>query len=136
MWIRYKLHFEVESEAELEKRKLKAKRNILKPLPEEETEYCVLDFYPLVDLLPWQCPGHSFPPIHIRELDIPKRPMWSGSDTKEDVEQRERMYFEKYLERIHSWSFGQHWHGAQLSYFEHNLEVGTVTHALDGLVIM
>lgn len=52
-------------------------------------------------------------------LDIPKRPPWSYSMTKEEVESQEEAMFEDYLQRIYS----QH-KPERLSYFEHNLEVG------------
>ena len=51
-------------------------------------------------------------------LDIPKRPPWSYSMTKEQVEAQEEAMFEEYLKKIYS----QH-KPERLSYFEHNLEV-------------
>eukprot|EP00842_Homolaphlyctis_polyrhiza_P002365 jgi/Hompol1/3129/HPOL_006365-RA len=51
-------------------------------------------------------------------IDFPKRPPWSQSDSKEDLEQREQAYFQSWLESIYS-----RFDPAELSYFEHNLEV-------------
>lgn len=51
-------------------------------------------------------------------LDIPKRPPWSYSMTKQQVEHQEEAMFEDYLQKIYS----QH-KPERLSYFEHNLEV-------------
>lgn len=51
-------------------------------------------------------------------LDIPKRPPWNYSMTKEMVEGQEEAMFEKYLRNIYS-----SYKSGGLSYFEHNLEV-------------
>ena len=51
-------------------------------------------------------------------LDIPKRPPWSYSMSKEELERQEEAMFKDYLEKIYS----QH-RAERLSYFEHNLEV-------------
>ena len=52
------------------------------------------------------------------ELDIPKRPPWSYSMNKDQVERQEEEMFEKYLHNIYSKHKPE-----ELSYFEHNLEV-------------
>ena len=51
-------------------------------------------------------------------LDIPKRPPWDYSMTKEQVERQEEAMFSRYLHNIHS-----KYQKEDLSYFEHNLEV-------------
>ena len=51
-------------------------------------------------------------------LDIPRRPPWNYSMTKEMVEGQEEAMFEKYLRDIYS-----SYKSEDLSYFEHNLEV-------------
>lgn len=52
------------------------------------------------------------------ELDIPKRPPWSYSMSKAEVERQEEAMFESYLKNIYSKHDPQ-----RLSFFEHNLEV-------------
>ena len=52
------------------------------------------------------------------DLDIPRRPPWSYSMTKEQLDQQEQSAFQDYLSRIHSNHRPQ-----DLSLFEHNLEV-------------
>ena len=51
-------------------------------------------------------------------LDIPRRPPWTYEMSKEELETTEEREFEAYLKKIHS-----KYTMAQLSYFEHNLEV-------------
>ena len=51
-------------------------------------------------------------------LDIPRRPPWSYSMTKDQLDQQELAMFQDYLSRIHSNHQPQ-----DLSLFEHNLEV-------------
>ena len=51
-------------------------------------------------------------------LDIPHRPPWSYSMTKQQLDQQEESAFQDYLSRIHS-----NHHPHELSLFEHNLEV-------------
>ena len=51
-------------------------------------------------------------------LDIPHRPPWSYSMSKQQVERQEEIAFQEYLSRIHS----SH-RPNELSLFEHNLEV-------------
>jgi hypothetical protein len=51
------------------------------------------------------------------DLDIPRRPPWSYSMTKEQLDQQEQSAFQDYLSRIHSNHRPQ-----DLSLFEHNLE--------------
>ena len=50
-------------------------------------------------------------------LDLPHRPPWTYSTTKEELDKREAAAFAAYLHDIHS-KYGH----SQLSYFEHNLE--------------
>nr|KAJ3418968.1 Guanine nucleotide-binding-like protein 1 [Polyrhizophydium stewartii] len=51
-------------------------------------------------------------------IDFPKRPPWSAGDTRDDLEQRERAYFDVWLRGVYD-----RFDPAELSYFEHNLEV-------------
>jgi len=51
-------------------------------------------------------------------LDIPTRPPWDYSQTKEELEKNEEEAFEKYLDNIYS-----KYPGERLNYFEHNLNV-------------
>ena len=51
-------------------------------------------------------------------LDIPHRPPWSYSMTKQQLDKQEESAFQDYLSRIHS-----NHHPHELSLFEHNLEV-------------
>ncbi|CAI8039056.1 Guanine nucleotide-binding protein-like 1 [Geodia barretti] len=97
---RYKLHFQRESAEEIERRKLRAQTQPLAPVPESEMEVSVEDIYR---------PGS--------DLDIPRRPPWSYSMTKEQLDQQEQSAFQDYLSRIHSNHRPQ-----DLSLFEHNLE--------------
>ena len=62
-------------------------------------------------------------------LDIPKRPPWSYSMTKEQVESQEEAMFEDYLQKIYS-----QYNPNRLSYFEHNLEVRIAAAAIHVLV--
>ncbi len=50
-------------------------------------------------------------------LDIPIRPKWDFNMSKEELEARERAYFQKYLEKVFE-NFNEN----SLSYFELNLE--------------
>jgi hypothetical protein len=97
---RYKLHLQRESAEEIERRTLKAQTQPLVPVPESEMEVSVEDIYR---------PGS--------DLDIPRRPPWSYSMTKEQLDQQEQSAFQDYLSRIHSNHRPQ-----DLSLFEHNLE--------------
>ena len=51
-------------------------------------------------------------------LDMPKRPTWKYTMSKEQLEQKEENYFKDYLNKIH-----ENFSDKTLSYFEHNLEV-------------
>ena len=51
-------------------------------------------------------------------LDMPKRPPWKYSMSKEQVERSEREMFENFLDKI----YGEY-KLSELSYFERNLEV-------------
>lgn len=57
-------------------------------------------------------------------LDIPKRPPWSHTMSKVQVERQEEAMFERFLKEVYS----RH-RPEELSYFEHNLEVGFQLHA-------
>lgn len=57
-------------------------------------------------------------------LDIPHRPPWSYSMTKQQLDKQEESAFQDYLSRIHS-----NHHPHELSLFEHNLEVQTPLYA-------
>ena len=54
-------------------------------------------------------------------LDMPKRPKWNYGMSKQQLEQKEEIYFKNYLKNIYS-GFGE----KSLSYFEHNLEVSAI----------
>ena len=58
------------------------------------------------------------------ELDIPRRPQWTYSMTKQQLDTQEESTFHDYLSRIHSSHRPQ-----ELSHFEHNLEVHVYTRA-------
>ncbi|XP_077986081.1 guanine nucleotide-binding protein-like 1 [Glandiceps talaboti] len=96
---RYRLHFERESKTEVAERKKKATEPF-QTLPEEMLEVDIDDIYR---------PGSV--------LDMPKRPPWNYSLSKEQVENREEKYFLEYLENIYEKHSPK-----ELSYFEHNLE--------------
>ncbi|XP_006818416.1 guanine nucleotide-binding protein-like 1 [Saccoglossus kowalevskii] len=96
---RFRLHFERESKVELSERKKRASEPFLM-LSEENLEVDIDDIYK---------PGSV--------LDMPKRPPWEYSLTKEQVEKREEIYFNEYLENIYD-----KYTPKELSYFEHNLE--------------
>ena len=51
-------------------------------------------------------------------LDMPKRPPWNYSMTKQQVERTEEEMFENFLEKIYD-----EYKLSELSYFERNLEV-------------
>ena len=51
-------------------------------------------------------------------LDMPKRPPWKYSMTKQQVERTEEEMFENFLEKIYD-----EYKLSELSYFERNLEV-------------
>ncbi|XP_070531725.1 guanine nucleotide-binding protein-like 1 isoform X2 [Ptychodera flava] len=96
---RYRLHFERESKTEIAERKKKAIEPF-QTLPEEMLEVDIEDIYK---------PGSV--------LDMPKRPPWNYSLSKDQVEKRENAYFMEYLEHIYD-----KYSPKELSYFEHNLE--------------
>lgn len=96
---RYRLHFLKESRSELERRKALAQQPY-QTLPEEALEVDMDDIYK---------PGSV--------LDMPKRPRWDYSMTKEQLEAKEEAYFKEYLEKIMS-----EYKPSELSYFELNLE--------------
>ncbi|XP_038063800.1 guanine nucleotide-binding protein-like 1 [Patiria miniata] len=96
---RFRLHFEKDSRAEVERRK-KQSMQPFEILPEEALEVDLGDIYQ---------PGSV--------LDMPKRPTWNYSLSKEQVEAREEAMFQEYLHNIFS-----KYSSRQLSYFEINLE--------------
>uniref|UniRef100_A0A131YS40 Guanine nucleotide-binding protein-like 1 n=1 Tax=Rhipicephalus appendiculatus TaxID=34631 RepID=A0A131YS40_RHIAP len=96
---RYCLQFRRETPQELEKRKRRA-REPYTPLDESALEVSPEQFF---------LPGSA--------LDMPKRPPWNRSMSKEALEAREAQYFREYLDKIEN-SFAD----KELSYFELNLE--------------
>ncbi|XP_076342492.1 nucleostemin 4 isoform X2 [Tachypleus tridentatus] len=96
---RYRLHFKKESNQEIQKRKELA----MKPyevLSQEALEVSYEDIF---------LPGSG--------LDMPKRPPWNYSMSKEQLEAREQKYFREYIQKIE-----QEFKSEELSYFEMNLE--------------
>ncbi|KAI8612524.1 hypothetical protein BC830DRAFT_1231146 [Chytriomyces sp. MP71] len=51
-------------------------------------------------------------------ISFPRRPPWHRSESKETVEEREQLLFDAWIKRVY-----QEWDPAELSYFEHNLDV-------------
>lgn len=96
---RYRLHFDRESKDEIEARK-KASREPLEYVTEESLEVSLETIYN---------PGSV--------LDMPKRPPWKYSMTKQQVERTEEEMFENFLEKIYD-----EYKLSELSYFERNLE--------------
>lgn len=96
---RYCLQFRRESPQELEKRK-KMARQPYTFLDESSLEVSPEQFF---------LPGSA--------LDMPKRPPWNRSMSKEALEAREAHYFREYLDKIEN-TFAD----KELSYFELNLE--------------
>uniref|UniRef100_A0A1E1XRN4 Guanine nucleotide-binding protein-like 1 n=1 Tax=Amblyomma sculptum TaxID=1581419 RepID=A0A1E1XRN4_AMBSC len=96
---RYCLQFRRESPQELERRKKRA-REPYTPLDESALEVSPEQFF---------LPGSA--------LDMPKRPPWNRSMSKEALEAREAQYFREYLDKIENAFADQ-----ELSYFELNLE--------------
>ncbi|KAK2583764.1 hypothetical protein KPH14_009674 [Odynerus spinipes] len=90
---RYALQFFKESREELQRRKEEARKTI-EMIPLEQQE--VSDNY--------------YPP----EVDIPKRPPWDFTMTKEQLELREQRYFTEYLKHMEEVN--------NIGYFELNLE--------------
>ena len=58
-------------------------------------------------------------------LDMPKRPPWKYSMTKQQVERTEEEMFENFLEKIYD-----EYKLSELSYFERNLEVISTNNSL------
>ncbi|KAG0261415.1 Guanine nucleotide-binding-like protein 1 [Actinomortierella ambigua] len=86
------------SHAEIEKSRLES----MKPLhmvPESDLEVSFEDFFPKV-------------------IDLPKRPQWDYSMSREQVEKNEKAMFEAWIDNIYD-----NYPAEELSYFEHNLEV-------------
>ncbi|XP_019849904.1 PREDICTED: guanine nucleotide-binding protein-like 1 isoform X1 [Amphimedon queenslandica] len=97
---RFRLHFNAESQEEIDKRKHIAKTRIIVPVEENMLEVSVDDIYQ---------PGSV--------LDFPKRPPWTYKMSKAEVHRKEEEMFTEYLENIYT-KYGD----KSLSYFEHNLE--------------
>lgn len=95
----YRLHFEAQTEEEIERRK-KESRKPFQVLSDTALEVKLEDIYE---------PGSV--------LDVPKRPAWHYRSTKHQVEDREQVMFKQYLENIYD-----KYRPEQLSWFEHNLE--------------
>lgn len=96
---RFRLHFERESKSEIAHRKKQAMQPFVS-LPEESLEVDMDDVYK---------PGSV--------LDMPKRPPWDYSVSKEQVESKEEKMFQDYLQNIY-----ERYEPRELSYFEVNLE--------------
>ncbi|XP_022322756.2 guanine nucleotide-binding protein-like 1 [Crassostrea virginica] len=97
---RYRLHFFKERKDEVEERKLRAKTEPIIPKKQTDLE---IDFETVYR------PGSV--------LDIPKRPPWDYSMSKQQLDSREEKYFQKYVGGI----MEEHT-AKELSYFEMNLE--------------
>nr|XP_022905697.1 guanine nucleotide-binding protein-like 1 [Onthophagus taurus] len=94
---RYILQFYKEADEEIKRRKELA-RHSLEYISEDKLEINGDEYFP-------------------KDLDFPKRPLWSYDMSREEVEMREQRYFMEYLnhlEKKFSWK--------DLSYFELNLE--------------
>ncbi|XP_022239198.1 guanine nucleotide-binding protein-like 1 isoform X2 [Limulus polyphemus] len=96
---RYRLHFRKETNQEIQKRKQLAGIPF-EVLSQEALEVSYEDIF---------LPGSV--------LDIPKRPPWNYSMSKEQLEAREQKHFREYLQKIE-----QEFKSEELSYFEMNLE--------------
>ncbi|GIZ04018.1 guanine nucleotide-binding protein-like 1, partial [Caerostris extrusa] len=96
---RYRLIFKKEKNEDVKQRLLLAKEPF-DPVPEEELEVCYEDVF-----------------AHGSDLDMPKRPVWDFSFTKEELEIREQKYFREYIANLEA-KFGEQ----DLSHFEMNLE--------------
>ncbi|XP_046845261.1 guanine nucleotide-binding protein-like 1 isoform X2 [Xenia sp. Carnegie-2017] len=96
---RYKLFFQTESNDEIEERKRKARMPIIR-FEKKQLEITLEEIYK---------PGTV--------LDMPKRPRWSYTMSKHEVEKNEEKMFIKYVDDIKKENLG-----SQLSYFEMNLE--------------
>ena len=59
--------------------------------------------------------------VQFTVLDMPKRPPWKYSMSKEQVERSEQEMFENFLDKIY-----YEYKLSELSYFERNLEVNVV----------
>ncbi|XP_054715883.1 guanine nucleotide-binding protein-like 1 [Uloborus diversus] len=96
---RYRLVFKKEKHEDVKKR-LELAKQPFERLPESSLEVSYEDVF---------VPGS--------ELDMPKRPCWEFSYTKEQLDAREQKYFREYLDNLES-KFGEQ----ELSHFEMNLE--------------
>ncbi|CAF2099599.1 unnamed protein product [Rotaria magnacalcarata] len=96
---RYRLHFQREPRDEIDRRK-KIAQLPLEKLSEESLEIPIEQIYR---------PGSV--------LDMPVRPAWTYSMTKEQLEKQEQTYFNSYLDKIFA-----NYEANSLSYFEMNLE--------------
>ncbi|CAL1287209.1 unnamed protein product [Larinioides sclopetarius] len=96
---RYRLIFKREKNEDVKQRLLLAKEPFY-PVPEEELEVSYEDVF-----------------TKGSELDMPKRPPWDFSLSKEELEMREQKYFREYIANLET-KFGED----DLSHFEMNLE--------------
>lgn len=87
--------FEKESKEEVELRKKRAQLPLARWQPRIADDYFYRQF-----------------------IGMPKRPPWSYSMTKQQLEEREKKYFDDWLANIY-----HHYPRERLNYFEHNLEV-------------
>ncbi|GFN77565.1 guanine nucleotide-binding protein-like 1 [Plakobranchus ocellatus] len=95
----FRLHF-FKEDPEVISRRMKEARKPVKPVTEESREWMLEDAYP-----------------SNAKLDFPKRPPWSYSSSKEELDKREQQYFKEYVEDILDQPRTQ-----DLSFFELNLE--------------
>ncbi|XP_028410961.1 guanine nucleotide-binding protein-like 1 [Dendronephthya gigantea] len=96
---RYKLFFQNETNEEIEKRKERARKPIIR-YTKHELEFTLEDIYK---------PGTV--------LDMPKRPKWNYQMDKRQVEANEESMFRQYIKNIK-----QEHQSTEISYFEMNLE--------------
>ncbi|GFU08503.1 guanine nucleotide-binding protein-like 1 [Nephila pilipes] len=96
---RYRLLFKKEKNEDVKHRLILAKEPF-DPVPEEQLEVSYEEVF-----------------AHGSELDMPKRPLWDFSFTKEELEMREQKYFREYIANLEK-KFGEE----DLSHFEMNLE--------------
>lgn len=88
--------FQKQTKEEVEANKLKSQQ----PLVRKESSVFEKDYY------------------NENLIDMPKRPKWETSQSKEQLEAREQKYFQSWLEDIHS-----RFSADALNHFEHNLQV-------------
>lgn len=107
---RYALRFFAETDQEIRERKEKAQKP-LRILDSKNGLVCSAE-----DLFGKS--SQSLNDIPFSELDMPKRPPWSPSMTKEELDREENHYFHEYCKNLLSKAIEE----KRLSYFELNLE--------------